>query len=370
VGDLLVGSVIVDARLPWGSGIGRYVSNCVPRVCNRMPAVSFKLIVCEADRGQAEDAVRGCSNAIVVVSNVEPFSLREQFAPPFRSSEKPVVWFTNYWVPLASRGRFLVVVHDMLHLEANLFPAGRMKRLLAWLTFRHVVRNARMLCFGSRFTQREFERQFGAPVRSAVTSYGIDHSGVTPFDPANPPAKRKQILVVAAAKRHKNFEIAIEAFNRAPISADWVLKIITPNDQLRSSIDLGGMVSSESRVSFAQGLTNDELRAVYADTSILLMPSRYEGFGLPLAEGLQAGAQCISSTAEALVELGQGARVTYVNPLDRDGWSQAIASECARFEAGLVSVEETRVNMEHAIKFSWDDVAARTSAAITELLVD
>lgn len=365
-----MGLVIVDARLPWGSGIGRYVSNCVPRVCELLPNVTFRVLISRTDAQRAKDALGTCENASIVISDIGSFSIKEQFSALSGQDDAAITWFTNYWVPLAYRGKFLVAVHDMIHLEPGLFPATRIKRLLSRLTFRHVARNARMVCFGSRFTKREFERRFGAPVRSEVTSYGIDHAGVTPFDADNPPLKRKQILVVAAAKMHKNFEIAIDAFNRAAISKDWTLKIITPNDELRSSIDLGGMVSSECRVSFAQGLTNEELRAVYADTAILLMPSRYEGFGLPLAEGLQAGAQCISSTAEALVELGQGAKVTYVNPRDLEGWTEAIESECARFEAGGVSIAETRFNMQHAMKFSWHEVAVRTSLAISGLLAD
>jgi len=363
-----VGLVVVDARLPWGSGIGRYVSNCVPRVCRSMPDVNFRILVAEKDRLCALEAIRGCDNAVVDVSDVAPFSLREQVRPPFALSRPNVVWFTNYWVPLTYGGTSLVAVHDLIHLERELFPAGQLKRLLSWLTFRHVARRARMVCYGSRFTQREFERRFGKPSKSAVTSYGTDHIGVLPFDPADPPRKSKQLLVVAAAKAHKNFQIAITAFNQAALSPDWTLKIITPNDELRSSIDLGGMVSSAARVSFAQGLSNEELRAVYADTAILLMPSRYEGFGLPLAEGLQAGAQCISSTAESLVELGQGARVTFVNPLDLAGWTRAIEAECARFEAGQVTLAERSENMAHALKFRWDDVAAGTSDAIGALL--
>jgi glycosyltransferase involved in cell wall biosynthesis len=360
--------VVVDARLPWGSGIGRYVSNCVPRVCRLMPNVSFE-VVTTLDAQERANAVFGAvSNAHVTTTAVSPFSLEEQLRPPFRRPGNPLVWFTNYWVPLAYRGPSMVAVHDMIHLEPELFPVGKVKRQLSRLTFQHIARHAGALCYGSRFTQREFERRFGPPARSAVTGYGIDHDGWMPFDPAHPPMKKKQLLVVAAAKKHKNFEIVVRAFGQAAIFTDWSLKIITPNDQLRSSIDLGAMVAGGARVSFAQGLTNDELRAVYADTAILLMPSRYEGFGLPLAEGLQAGAQCISSAAESLVELGQGARVTFVNSLDLTGWIKAIETECERFDADAVPASEVARNMAHAMKFRWDDVAVGTSHVMADLL--
>jgi hypothetical protein len=110
------------------------------------------------------------------------------------------------------------------------------------------------------------------------------------------------------------------------------------------------------------------LRQVFADTAILLMPSLYEGFGLPLAEGLQAGAQCISSTASSLVELGQGARITFVDAMDLEGWTAAIEAECGRFDAGRVSRAETSANMQHALLFTWDDVAQRAAHLLETVL--
>jgi glycosyltransferase involved in cell wall biosynthesis len=310
------------------------------------------------------------SNLRPIASELEPFSLKEQLRFPGVANGYDLVWFTNYWVPLTFRGRHYTMVHDMLHLERDLFPASLPKRILSYLTFRHAAGSASAISFLSRFTEREFNRRFKSKALNVVASCGIDHSDWELFDPDSPPKKERRLLVVAAAKKHKNFRIAVDAFLRAHVSSEWRLTIVTPNDKLRSSIDLTQFAESGNRVDFRQGLSNAELRDLYGSTAILLMPSLYEGFGLPLAEGLQAGAVCISSTADSLVEVGQGADITFVNGNDLEGWISAIEAECYRCDAGLVDTAVTSKNMRHAAQFNWNSVAGKIAALLNEILAN
>ena len=360
--------ILIDARLGWGSGIGRYVTNTVPLVAGLLPYVKFDLLVGADDLASANAVAARAPNVHPIVSPLRAFSLGEQLHFPGVAKGYDLVWFTNYWVPLAFRGRYYAMVHDMLHLECNLFPASLPKRVLSYLTFRHVAKSAAAISFLSRFSQREFERRFETKAQMAVASCGMDHADWQMFDPQHPPQKERRLLVVAAAKKHKNFRIAVDAFLHAKIPPEWRLTIVTPHDKLRSSIDLHAFVESASRVDFRQGLTNAELRDLYGSTAILLMPSLYEGFGLPLAEGLQAGAICISSTAASLVEVGQGADITYCNANDLQGWIAAIETECSRSDSGEIDHIITSKNMRHASKFAWAEVAQKISKLITGVL--
>jgi hypothetical protein len=364
----LSSKILIDARLGWGSGIGRYVTNTVPLVARLLPHVKFDLLVGKDDLAAANAVAARAPNVHPMVSPLRAFSLGEQLHFPKVAKGYDLVWFTNYWVPLAFRGRYYAMVHDMLHLERDLFPASLLKRVLSYLTFRHVAKSAAAISFLSRFSQREFERRFKSKAQVAIASCGMDHADWQMFDPEHPPKKDRRLLVVAAAKKHKNFRIAVDAFLRAKIAPEWRLTIVTPNDKLRSSIDLQEFVESGSRVDFRQGLTNTELRDLYGCTAILLMPSLYEGFGLPLAEGLQAGAICISSTAGSLVEVGQGADITYCNANDLEGWIAAIEAECNRFDTSKIDHIITSKNMRHACGFTWSAVAQKISKLITGVL--
>lgn len=73
----------------------------------------------------------------------------------------------------------------------------------------------------------------------------------------------------------------------------------------------------------AGGLSTPGLRRLMAGARALLMPSFGEGFGLPLAEALAAGAPVIASNLEVFREIG-GAAPDYLDPLDGLGWLQAV----------------------------------------------
>ena len=360
--------LLIDARLGWGSGIGRFVANVVPRVAAKLPNTDMTLRVHHTDGARVREAVALHANLAVQESDVRPFTLSEQRVIPRASHSHDLTWFTNYFVPLGFGEPFIANVHDLLHQEPELFATNPLKRRLSHLAFRHVARNARGVFYLSRSTKRAFEQRYGAPRNPCVVGCGIDHDGWPLFDPMDPPVKVPRLLIVAAAKQHKNFRIALDAFARATIPSHWRLTIVTPDDKLRSSIDLGGLASVSAKIEFEQGLSNSALSELYAKTAVVLMPSRYEGFGLPLAEGLQAGAQCIASTASALVEVGQGARVTYVDPDDLEGWITAIEAECRRFDTGQVSDIERAANMHHALQYRWDDVAERTAFVINRVI--
>lgn len=360
--------VLVDARLGWGSGIGRYMANTIPRVASARPDVQFDVQVLAEDEARAAQAVAGVSNLSLRVVDIIPFSLREQIALPPLARGYDLTWFANYWVPLSFRGRYMATVHDLLHLRDDIFPVSPLKRLLSRKTFAHIARSAAGISFGSRFSKREFEQRFGPVANSAVHYYGIDHADWEPFDPHNPPPKTKRLLTVGATKIHKNFETLLAAWARARVGDHWTLSIITPDDKLRSSIDMSA-ISGAGLTDVRKGISNAELRALYAETQIILNPSLYEGFGLPYMEAMQAGAFCITSTAESMVEIGEGSYTYFVNPRDVDGWTKAIEQSCAMFDGGDFDFRPLqRHNMLHATQFNWQRVADVTTNLLGRIL--
>lgn len=69
--------------------------------------------------------------------------------------------------------------------------------------------------------------------------------------------------------------------------------------------------------------TDAELTALYRNCQFTLLPSFYEGWSLPMPEGLSYGKLCIASDVEPLREIGQEFP-EYVDPLDVMGWAKAI----------------------------------------------
>lgn len=362
--------VLVDARVGWGSGIGRYVSNALPRVARLLPTVRFDVLVEARDAARAGAVLGQAPNLRIRATEIRSFSLSEQVALPRLAREYDLSWFTNYWVPLRWAGPFVATVHDLLHLEADLFDTSAVKRRLSRATFRKVQRQAQSVMFVSRFTQRRFHQLIGAPRSEAVTHLGINHAEWSdrPLRPWKD--KERRLLIVAAAKKHKNFERVVRAWAAAQVAPEWCLTIVMPNDQqLRSSIDLAGLTAGNKKVELRQDLSNAAIRDLYDSAAVVLTPSLYEGFGLPLLEGLQAGAVCVSATASASVEMAQGAFVHFVDARDSAGWTAAIESTCHaadedRFDFAALSA----FNRSVVQRFQWEATSAQIAETLAEAL--
>ncbi|WP_174278209.1 glycosyltransferase family 4 protein [Sphingomonas bacterium] len=364
--------ILVDARVGWGSGIGRYVANLLPLVARRLPGAELVVLVLQRDVERAAQALGGAAGITLRPCTISPFSLAEQVRLPHLASGFDLAWFTNYWVPLRWKGPFVVTVHDMLHQETRLFPASRARRLLSRRTFAHVAAHAKAVMFDSRFTRREFERQLGPARSGGVVHLGVDHHGWSADRPVvGPSSRERRLLVVASAKQHKNFGVLLDAWTRARPDDGWTLTIVTPDQELRSSIDLAALSAGAGRVEVIQGLDDEALASLYRSSALVATPSLYEGFGLPLLEGLMAGALCISSTAESLVEIAGGAWVVFVNGRDVDGWAQAIERGCSLIDdasADLGALIEA--NRHHAAAFTWDRAANLTADILLEALAN
>jgi glycosyltransferase involved in cell wall biosynthesis len=332
------------------------------------PADHFDVHVPPAALKQAKEALAGSPNLQIVPCAIEPFSLREQLTLEKFARGDDLAWFTNYWVPLGWSGRYVATVHDLLHLEPRYFTGSVLRRGLSRLTFRKLL-NADGLIFISRFTEYRYGRLIGTPRRSVVAHNGIDHAGWMAGGEGLPRTRQQQMLMVGAAKRHKNFATVLAAWGKAELPAGWRLVIVSPDAKFRSSVEIAeGLVRSEN-VDIRRNATDTELKQLYHGSAIVLAPSLYEGFGLPLLEGLRAGALCISSSAEASVEIADGANVRFVDGLDVDGWAVSLREMAALHDGGGAKLERMRQeNARHADQFRWDDTALKTSDLLSTVM--
>jgi glycosyltransferase involved in cell wall biosynthesis len=357
--------LLVDARLGWGSGIGRYIENVIPRVASLLPEIAFDVLVTDAHAERAKVCFAQAGNIRIVHTSVQPFSAAEQVRLARYANGCALTWFTNYWIPLAWQGRFTVTVYDVLHLLPDLFPASLPKRWASRCAFAKVCRQAEAAFFISRFTRDEFHRTVGRPGYGIVTQLGADHL----LPDRALPAKEKRLLVVAAFKKHKNFATVLNAWKQARVAEHWRLTIVAPGVDLRSSVNVDAMTAGMRGVEMRRGVSDAELRDLYARTAIMLAPSLYEGFGLPLLEAFATGAYAVSSTAGSLVEIAEGADAALVNGLDVEGWVAAIERACTQLDDGRIDAQAVaRHNMAHAATFRWDDTARTTANTLRALL--
>jgi glycosyltransferase involved in cell wall biosynthesis len=107
-----------------------------------------------------------------------------------------------------------------------------------------------------------------------------------------------------------------------------------------------------------------DLPAVYGAATVAVMPSVYEGFGLPVLEAMACGTPVVSSSTSSLPEIG-GNAARYFNPLDVEEMAETIRSVWT--DADLRD-EMRLLGLTQASKFSWERAAQETMAVYERIL--
>ena len=305
--------IVVDARMVKSSGIGTIIANVVPRLMRRCPQWDFHLLGDPAILG----AFEWSANAKITQFAAPIYSLAEQLKfPAGGSGRADILWSPNYNSPLRWPGRLLVNINDMAHLVLPEFRRSLPKQVFARLMFNAVRRRADAIVYISRFSADEFHRLIGVPRgRETIVHCGVDEAW---FEVAPGPAPATPyLLYVGNVKPHKNLARLLDAFALAKNDIPHDLLIVGRKEGFITGDNaaLARIESFGGRVAFTGYVSDSALKQTVAGADGLILPSLYEGFGLPPIEAMAAGCPALVSTAASLPEVCQEAAL-YCDPLD------------------------------------------------------
>ena len=258
-----------------------------------------------------------------------------------------VVHCTTFRGPLRSPVPFTVTLHDLaLVRHPELFP--RWHRVSGRAGLGRVARAAARVLAVSEFTKREAVELLGLP-ESGVTVIG---NAVEPvFSPDGPTAKGDYVLAVGTLEPRKNLPRVAQAAARAGLE----LRIAGARGW--GEVDPTGLIDIASWVG---EVSDEELAALYRGARCLVFPSLYEGFGIPVLEGMACGTPVVTSAGGATEEVAGGAAVL-VDPLHIDAIAAGIEEAAARHE------ELCALGLARARVYSWTAVGDVVEAVWREL---
>jgi glycosyltransferase involved in cell wall biosynthesis len=183
-------------------------------------------------------------------------------------------------------------------------------RLLArrWYSFlgmqKRVALGLRHVVTVSACSRRDVARDFGlAEERLALVYNGVDSAVFSPADGCL--RKPLQLMVTASADQPlKGLRVLLLAFS-ALLPRYPGLRLLVVG-KLRAGSDTEKLVARlgiAAHIDFLSGIATRELVRHYRESTLVVVPSLYEGFGLPAAEAMSCGAAVISSDGGALPEI-------------------------------------------------------------------
>jgi glycosyltransferase involved in cell wall biosynthesis len=368
------GPVVLDARAasPHFPGIGRVVTGLAGALarCPDAPRVML-LHGAEPDRRLLVTGLPG------ITCRSSPFDIGQHWEvrKRLRRAGARLYHSQYYLMPFAPGVPSVVTCHDLIPLVVpGLFSPAR--RLAIRLAHALAFRASSIIVAPSRSTRDDVARLFpGHASKVEVVPHGSDFS--RPADESRAARVRAQlgvpehyVLVVGGNKPHKNLGLIVEAWRtivdrRRDGAALPRLVLAGPRD---SRFDQGGPHADElrraGRLISVGTVPDDALAALYSGATLLVCPSRVEGFGLPVIEAMGCGTPVACGRTPALVEVAGAAAALF----DLDD-----AAALARVVEQLLESPAERETMRQAglaraAAFTWERAARAMSALYARVL--
>lgn len=236
--------------------------------------------------------------------------------------------------------RTVITVHDTGHYSETL--KGWRKIIYKFLFWVFPLKKAKAITTISTFTKEQLIKHFG------ISS---DKITVIP-NPANPnfkftPCRGNAIAVILqiGAGHNKNIEILIEAAKGLKVK----LLLIRPPDTSLAEL----LQSAHIAFEFRYNLSENELIQAYADSDIVYFASTYEGFGLPILEGMAIGRPVITSNISPMKDVALE-NALLVDPNDKGSVRQAILALTS--DEGLYKTYQ-QLGLKHIELYRVDKIA-------------
>lgn len=346
---LLDGTPLLGAR----TGIGRYTAALAEELASMsevdMRAVAFTLRGWRKLRRVLPHGAR--SRGMPVSARLLRKSWLKAPFPPIElfAGFTDVVHGTNFVLPPALRAAGVLTIHDLAFFDSpgDLPPSDEQ---LPALVARSAER-ADVVCTPTRAIADVASERLGlAPEKIVVTPLGIDLAWFTARPPSETLRRRiglpkQYLLFVGAAGPRK--------------ALDWLFKAHENTPDLPPLVLAGpGHRGNDEKILSIGYLSDVDLRSVVAGASALVLPSRDEGFGLPVLEALACDVPVVCSDVPALREVA-GGHASLVPFGDVEAMGTALTNALA----ATIDAPTLAARRAYAAGFTWRRTAELTVEA-------
>lgn len=277
-----------------------------------------------------------------------------------------MAFVTPLWSPCPT----MVTVYDLSFVHfPDRFPA--LQRLYLTGQTRRSCRRARRVITISESSRQDVHRFFQVPLpRIDVVKPGVDKV-YRPLSKAKVEAfcqreglRQPFVLHVGTLQPRKNIPVLIEAFAKVG-QPDLTLVLVGGKgwlfDEIFGRVEALGL---QDRVRFTGYVPDDDLPLWYNAATLLVFPSVYEGFGMPVVEAMACGTPVVAANTSSVPE-ATGEAALLFEPQDVAGLADRIA---AVLNNSNLSAKMQEQGLRQAQRFSWEQAGRETAAVYRRAL--
>ena len=329
---------------------------------------------------------RGLGGSLAVRTRLVPSLVyhrlrRHGLRPPipldlFKPEKPSLYFFPNYVGEPLFREPYVPVIFDLGFLRYPRTLGGKEHLYLKRYVPRTLKRASHVVVI-SECIKKELHRAYGLPLdKITVVHPAVDHSV---FRPDLPSGERTSALArhglepgyifsLSTLEPRKNFPRLIEAYALLPDGLQKQRSLVVAGGQGWKNRDIFAAIRRlglESRIKFLGYIPEADRAPLMREAALFVLPSLYEGFGMPVLEAMACGTPVVTSARGALPEVG-GEAVVYADPLDPESIGRGIRSV---LENPDLREKLSAAGVARAAAFQWP-ASARVLADVFKKVVD
>jgi len=264
----------------------------------------------------------GGKNINIIYGKAKLRPIWEQIVLPWLLYKHPVdiyhaTW--NYGIPLLYKKKSILTVHDIIPLtyKKRYFSNSVIDKLffLSYkISLRFSLKKASQVITDSQYSFKQivsFFPEFSAKIK--VLPLGIDLDwAANKNNSAIINLPKKYILYYGGFEKRKNVELLIEAFNKIKSRIPYYNLVIVgkKNEYYDKFLK---KYNNDRGIIFTDYINKQKLNKYLHHTTLMVYPSEYEGFGLPVLEAMAVGCPVITNKFSSIHEITGDAAIYYSN---------------------------------------------------------
>jgi glycosyltransferase involved in cell wall biosynthesis len=295
--------ILFDARVLGKQmhGIARYCQNVLQQLLAEDRGYTYLVLI---GRSEIRDRFSPSVPVRWLQTRTPLYSIQEQLLIPYLVRREAFDLFHSptFAIPLPFSTKGIITIHDLIHL---LFPQDygfRHRLYYSMLTRRAVSRGVKIFTVSEHSKKDIITLLKGHDRQITVTPNGLDSQWVPQSIDATFMDRyglnKGFVLFVGNPRPHKNFPRVLSAFKKLIQEDEYEGKLVAVGiDSQELPEDL------RKRVVFFPLSNDQDLRLLYSGADLLVSPSLYEGFGLPVLEAMACGCPVLVGDQGALPEI-------------------------------------------------------------------